>query len=295
MTDGCGSVMYGRTSGKRALYTCGRYMRTAGAECENNQIDAEALNRLVLSCLRQCAASGMQRPRLTELLKKRAAESEAGRSKEASTVEELAHLARVRHGLNESRETVGRRMAKEADDDLCRIMRSEFERLTAELRAVDQRIAVLRQKDQRPVDPQGDVDAALRILEHLDQVVQHPAARDALRKLVARLGMRVGLKFDAAVKGKVRKVRRLVGGLIVFGDRELPVPLHGSDRLDPEGTPPKSHHGHDRCVVIEKAKKFSRREMSGADPSGSAPTSVKQNESHREGVSSTKVSRGDRI
>ena len=39
---------------------------------------------------------------------------------------------------------------------------------------------------------------------------------------VSRLGTRVGLKFDAAVKGKVRKVRRLVGGLIVFGDRELP-------------------------------------------------------------------------
>jgi hypothetical protein len=188
MTDSCGSVMYGRTSGKRALYTCRRYMRTAGAECENNQIDAEALNRLVLSCLRQCAASGMQRSRLTELLKKRAAESAAGRS------------------------------------------------------------------DVRPFG-----------------------------------------KFAAAVKGKVRKIRRLVGGLIVFGDRELPVLLHGRDRLDPEGTPPQSRHGHDSGAVNEKAKKSSRREMSGADPGGSAPTSIKRNESHREGVSSTKVSRGDRI
>jgi hypothetical protein len=47
--------------------------------------------------------------------------------------------------------------------------------------------------------------------------------------------------------------------------------------------------------LIEKGKKSSRREMSGADPGGSAPTSVNRNESHREGVSSTKVSRGDRI
>jgi len=186
-------------------------------------------------------------------------------------------------------------MAKEADDDLCRIMRSEFERLTAELRTVDQHIDVLKRKDQRPVDPQREVDAALHILEHLDQVVQHPEAHGALRELVARLGMRVGLKFDSAVKGKVRKVRRLVGGLIVFGDRELPVPLHGRDRLDPEGTqPPKSRRGDDSGVVIEKAKKSSRREMSGADPGGSAPSSVKRNESHREGVSFTKVSRGDR-
>jgi hypothetical protein len=296
MTDGCGSIMYGRTSGKRALYTCGRYMRTAGTECENNQVDAEALNRLVLSCLRQCAALGMQRTRLTELLKKRVAESAPGRSEGVSAGDELAHLARVRHGLVESRETVGRRMAVEGDDDLCKIMRSEFDSLTAELRSVDQRTDLLKQKEQRPLDPQRDVNAALRILEHLDQVVQHPEAREALRVLVARLGMRVGLKFESAVKGKMRKVRRLVGGLIVFGERELPVPLHGRDRLDPEGTQPlKPQNGHDGGLVIRKAKKSSGTAMIGADPDGSASTAVNQNESHREGVSSTKVSRGDRI
>jgi hypothetical protein len=174
-------------------------------------------------------------------------------------------------------------------------MRSEFEQLTAEMRALDQRIDALKQKGQRPVDPQAEVDAALRILEHLDQVVQHPEDREALRILVARLGIRVGLKFDSALKGKVRMVRRLVGGLIAFGDRELPVPLHGRDRLEPEGTQPaKSRRGDDSGELIEKGKKSSRREMSGADPGGSAPTSVNRNESHREGVSSTKVSRGDR-
>ena len=61
--------------------------------------------------------------------------------------------------------------------------RSEFERLTAELRTADQRIVDLKQRDRRPVDPKGEVDAALRILEHLDQVVQHPAAREPLGKL----------------------------------------------------------------------------------------------------------------
>jgi hypothetical protein len=32
LTDGCGSILYGRTNQGRAVYTCGRYMRTAGSE-----------------------------------------------------------------------------------------------------------------------------------------------------------------------------------------------------------------------------------------------------------------------
>jgi hypothetical protein len=108
--------------------------------------------------------------------------------------------------------------------------------------------------------------------------------------------MQVGLKFDAAVKGKVRKVRRLVGGQIVFGDRELPVPLHGRDRLNPGGgESQRSQRGHGNCERAGEKKKTSGKETVGADPTGSAPTAMNQNESHREGVSSTKVSRGDRI
>jgi len=295
MTDGCGSVMYGRTSGKRALYTCGRYMRTAGAECENNQVDAEALHRLVLGWLRQCAALGMRRSRLADLLKERVAEAAATTSENVAAGDELTRLRRARHQLNESRDTVGRRMACESNDDLCKIMRSEFERLTAELSTVDRDIDRLSQKSERAADPEADVNAALGILERLEQVIKKPEAREAFRELATRLGMRVGLKFDSAVKGKVRKVRRLVGGRIVFGDRELPVPLHGRDRLDPgcvQSQP--SHPSHDNCECAGEKKKSSGEETAGADPTGSAPTAMNQNESHREGVSSTKVSRGDR-
>ncbi|HEV3302112.1 MAG TPA: recombinase family protein [Planctomycetaceae bacterium] len=146
MTDGCGSVMYGRTSGERALYTCGRYMRTAGAECENNQVDAEALHRLVLSWLRQYIALGMRRSRLVDLLKKRVAEAAAAASENDSNGDELTQLRRARQQLNESRDTVGRRMAREPNDDLCKIMRSEFERLTAELTTIDRDIDRLVQK-----------------------------------------------------------------------------------------------------------------------------------------------------
>jgi hypothetical protein len=121
-------------------------MRTAGAECENNQVDAEALHRLVLGWLRQCAALGMRRSRLADLLKERVAEAAAATSEDVPRDDELTRLRRARHQLNESRDTVGRRMAREPNDDLCKIMRSEFERLTAELSTIDRDVDRLSQK-----------------------------------------------------------------------------------------------------------------------------------------------------
>ncbi len=48
LSDGCLSVMYGHTHGKRLVYTCGKYMATGGAERENNTVDAEAMLRFTL-------------------------------------------------------------------------------------------------------------------------------------------------------------------------------------------------------------------------------------------------------
>ena len=53
-------MMYGRMNGKRALYVCGRYMNSAGAECENNSIDAEALLQFTLASLQELVLNSMQ-------------------------------------------------------------------------------------------------------------------------------------------------------------------------------------------------------------------------------------------
>ena len=53
MTDGCGSIMYGRTSGQRRLYVCGRYS-APNAQCNNNNnVDDEAMLALTLATIRQ--------------------------------------------------------------------------------------------------------------------------------------------------------------------------------------------------------------------------------------------------
>jgi hypothetical protein len=40
--------MYGHRHGKRPVYTCGKYMATGGADCNNNPVDAEAIVRFTL-------------------------------------------------------------------------------------------------------------------------------------------------------------------------------------------------------------------------------------------------------
>ncbi|HTQ40091.1 MAG TPA: recombinase family protein, partial [Pirellulales bacterium] len=71
MTDGCGSIMYGHQSGQRRLYTCGRYMRTAGSECDNNSVDAEALLQLTLLTLKQLVNQFDSLKKIRKLLEER--------------------------------------------------------------------------------------------------------------------------------------------------------------------------------------------------------------------------------
>lgn len=49
----CGSLMYGRPNSGRLLYACSSYMRTNGAECNNNNVDAEAMLNFVMNMLRE--------------------------------------------------------------------------------------------------------------------------------------------------------------------------------------------------------------------------------------------------
>ena len=69
----CGYPMYGRTSGERRCYTCGKYVNTSGEQCEHNQVDAEAALGFVLGVLRQkvvmYGGRDALRTRLTEIAK----------------------------------------------------------------------------------------------------------------------------------------------------------------------------------------------------------------------------------
>ena len=71
----------------------------------------------------------------------------------------------------------------------------------------------------------------MKLLDNLGAVVSDQRLRNELPATFAKLGLKIGLNFAAGVKGTKREVRRLVGGVMVFGDGELPVRLHGRDRI----------------------------------------------------------------
>ena len=82
-----------------------------------------------------------------------------------------------------------------------------------------------------------EVEAALGLLEDVQRITSNPQARTEINPLLRRLGIWIGLRFGDVVKGKKRLVRRLQSGVMTFGDGPLPVPLHGPDNVeaDPSG------------------------------------------------------------
>jgi hypothetical protein len=137
--------------------------------------------------------------------------------------------------------------------------------------------------------------------------------------MLDELGCRVGLGFVGAIKGKKRPVRKLAGGIIVFGEGELPVKLYGKDRIDDgAGDQVDCGRSHDdgyddrarrRCdcasdsptpclcpgdtaLRSDQVKADSDTNEGGNLPSA---TDVFSTKCHQEEVSFTKVSRADWI
>jgi len=60
--------------------------------------------------------------------------------------------------------------------------------------------------------------------------------------MLERIGLRIGLSFEAGRKG-TRPVRKVVRGILALGDDPLPVPLYGEPRVLPAAAfDPSLHH-----------------------------------------------------
>ena len=92
LSDNCNSVLYGMTVGDRRVYRCGRYNRSGGAVCNNNQVDGEAMLRFVLQTLRRMRHDLGTRDELRKRL-----EAIAKRSAVTSPVPEKEEITRLRH------------------------------------------------------------------------------------------------------------------------------------------------------------------------------------------------------
>ena len=238
LSDGCGSILYARTSQGRAIYSCGRYARTAGAECHNNAIDAEAMLRFTLKTLRQLVERQGNREKLRQLLLERARQA-AERPEASPAAAELARLRDQQSTLKEEQATIEYRMARERNDTVYEALTRQYTDVKTRVEEVEQAIRQLEagQAAASARTPEQEVEAALGLLEDVQRITSNPQARTEINPLLRRLGIWIGLRFGNVVKGKKRLVRRLQSGVMTFGDGPLPVPLHGPDNVevDPSG------------------------------------------------------------
>jgi hypothetical protein len=219
-------------------------MRTSGAECDNNAVDAEALLGHTLGSLLNSVRDLFSRSELEAELFKLA--NSQLLTQGADAYDELPRIEAKMALLKEELALIGRNLARSKDQETYDEIEGERLKVKAEITdlGIQRERLVSRTAGHRPegTTAQQEVERALSKLKDIQRIVSTPEGRMEVRSMLDELGIRVGLSFVGAVKGKKRPVRKLAGGIIVFGDDELPVKLHGKDRLD-DG----DGHGDESC------------------------------------------------
>jgi len=308
LTDGCGAVMYGRMHGQRSIYVCGRYMRTEGTECSNNAVDGEAMLRFTLQTLHQLVERPGNREKLRQLLLERAHQQAQKPSPDPAEQALQMRISQVNE-LKEQLVVVRRRMALEKDDARYTAIAEEFDRIRSELQMAEKKLEAEQRSSPTPAtrSPEVETEAALALLDDLRRITADERARAEINPLLQKLGVRIGLTFGSAIKGKKRIVRRLLGGMMTFGGRELPVPLYGpSNRQGPEGTcshPAKAGPDAQASGPVASggaSQAGGKTDTAGANATASTPADSGQERLARFGssqpqsISFTMGSRGDR-
>jgi hypothetical protein len=293
LTDGCGALMYGQPSGERKRYTCGRYMRSCSSECYNNTVDAEALLRFTIATLQQYAVLAGGHEQIRRQLEELAANREVEPAVDPVQVS-LTNLESRRQRVAEDVEIAGRRMLLEKNDDRYQLLSKEYDRLLGELQSANTNLEAARYRSQkvRPLDQ--EVEEAVALLAAIQGLTDDESSRLKMAELAKRMGLLIGLNFTAAIKGTKRPVRKLTGGLITFGEQGLPVPLFGNRRVG-DG-PCDSSVTDDGLEADNNGNAFARPGVVTA-VAGETATAASSGliRSREEGISSTKLSRGDWI
>ncbi|MDB5331500.1 MAG: Resolvase domain protein [Phycisphaerales bacterium] len=275
LTDGCGSVMYGRTNGRRALYTCGRYMKFGTGACDNNQVDAESLLQFTMGTLAELVDRLGVSEKLREKLLERA-RRDRGAGDDGSE-KRRGDLAAKVHVMERQKQQAADNFLLASDPDLRLAAERRFAQLKTELEQAEAELEKLNSKKVQVRTPEDEAEKAMALLENVQRTIRDPAARAEIPHLVRRLGLRLGLRFVGVIKGKQRRVRRLAGGVMVFGD----IPFDNGRSESEVNCRPGHSHLSIYCVGRHDASPVLATRPAKRHPEGS--------------VSSTKVNRGDRI
>jgi hypothetical protein len=231
--------MHGHKQHGELKFVCSRYEDSDGGECEHNTVSSERLFefacRMVTHDLAFHAGEAALREKLREhALQFRSATPDSLRKEQADYWE--AKVA----ALKADAETAGRRMAVERDDGAYEILKREYSRLAGEVVTAEAELAkataALSVGDELSVDE--EVEAAVRIARHLAAALADPANREQACDIFRRLGIKIGLTFGEQKFGPKRMVRRLKGGVVVYGDADFPAATRPTPATDAAGNPP---------------------------------------------------------
>jgi hypothetical protein len=278
LTDGCGHPMYALTSGNRALYKCGRYLKTAGAECEHNTIDAEAVLTFVVDQLGQqvdlLGGRDALRRRLAKLVEaKRRAGPDAEHEQAVTQLQQLLFKAEAEFKI------VASNLARADGQAEYESIRAVWQDQQAKVQCLQRQLDALKMKSlsRDGSEPAAQIEQALSIYDNLQTVLKNPIARSKISELFEKINVRLWLSFTTNLKG-TRQVQVLTGGIMTTGACEPPVQPYGANNSH-DGRPSAALHGPNSSL-----------EAVGVKETPSVDT-----RSQKEDVSLTMVNRGDKI
>jgi DNA invertase Pin-like site-specific DNA recombinase len=259
LCEGCGALMYGHKQHGDLKYICSRYEESDGRECEHNTVSSERLFefacRLVTHGLGGGAGDATMRDKLRDhATRVRNATPESHREEEADF-----WAAKVANLVGDA-ETAGRRMAIERDDAAYEVLKREYSRLNREAAHAKAELAkatsALSADDDLSIDE--EVEAGMRLVRHLAAVLLDPDNREEAREIFRRLGIQIGLTFGAEKFGPKRFVRRLKGGVVVYGDAQLPRPVRSDSEVEDAS--------RNRSLGLQTVDPFARALLAAVDP-----------------------------
>lgn len=203
---------------------------------------------------------------------------DAGSPQAASlTQSELVEQENRKSQLQRDLQTAEDNFALAPCDQIRQMVAQRIDAMNLQLKEADARIRELSRAAASQRDADGGVEAALYLFDQF---------KLELIDMIKLVDMRAGLRFVEGVKGTKRKIRRLAGGALYFGSTPLPIPLHGKDNCQ---------NDRDPTEVTPAPSPKSTKAVGGEDVTSPPTASVDVPLCRHEGVSFTKVSRGDRI
>lgn len=216
----CGWLMYRCARRGRWDYQCGLYQNSQAKCCRHNLVRGRAATQFVMSCLRQRVLAPATLAKLEARLRRMADEEGGEDPVRRQRESDEAELAGIRRKLL----TIGRNMALAETEE----QRAATGKVFAEFEAEEVRLE-RRLGDAKPApttEPEGEVEAAMGVLDRLGELADAPDADfGAITEVFQRTNAKLFLRFAEVRRGK-RSLSVPSGGVLTFGSTAPPAPLY---------------------------------------------------------------------